>query len=186
MAQTWSDRQLGKPGAGGLATSSRKTASAGVEIAFGKGLVMTKGTAAVEGEVTLPTVNVGSNNTASTQFAGISGFSQDAGKFKTYQASDSQRDAAIHYNTVDPVAYVAGDVVSLIDRGPVIVKIDTTVKAGDHLYLLASGNFGIVTEADSGSKVAYRLDAVALSNGVATENISIELYSLHAVVVKHA
>jgi hypothetical protein len=181
MAQTWNDRQLGKPGAGGLANSSAKTASAGVEIVFGKGLVMTTGSSANEGEVTLPAVNVGSNNTASKQFAGIAGFSQDAGKFKAYGGDR----AAIHNNSVVGEAYIPGDVVKLVDRGPIIVKIDTTVRAGDHLYLLASGNFGVVTEASGGTKEAYKLDAVALSNGVATNNISIELYSLGATVVKH-
>lgn len=181
MAQKWTDHQLGKPGTAGIENSSVKTgfAPATLEspIPFGRGLVYSKAENS-ENEVVL----YGDETAGSTQFAGFAKYSQEATEFSKEHAGPTARYA------VYPVAYKAGDVVGLVDRGSVIVKIDAGeskgIKAGDRICVVKNGFVrsyqNITSPGSEGSNTGLLIDAVAESDGKANENISVQIYSLAA------
>lgn len=180
MAQKWTDHQLGKPGTGGIENFSARTGfvptTLETTIPFGRGLVYQKNPAVEDGVV------VYGDSTGGAQFAGFAKYSQEATVFSKEHAGPIAR------NAIYPVAYQKGDVVGLVDRGSVIVKIDagesSGIKAGDRICVVKNGFVraykNISSPGAEGSNSGLLIDAIAESDGAANENISIQIYSLAA------
>lgn len=181
MAQIWSDKHLGKRSNGGLDFSSMRTGFVPTDlvtnIPFGRGLVSKTGK---ENEVLL----VGSAG-GSTQFVGFSAFSQEATHYNNAATGPGVR------NAVYTDAYAAGDVVGLVDRGSVIVKVGagtSGIQAGDRICLLGTGTvdaYKNITVDAGGSKPGILIDAVAESDAVAGDCVGIQVYSLASTAFKY-
>lgn len=181
MAQKWSDKFLGQRSNGGLDYASMRTgfvpATLVTTIPFGRGLVSKTGK---EGEVLL----AGSSG-GTTQFVGFAAFSQEATHYANAGTGPGVK------NAVYPDAYNAGDVVGLVDRGSVIVKVGagtSGIQAGDRICLLATGvvdAYKNITVNNSGSKAGILIDAVAESDAVAGDCIGVQVYSLASTAFKY-
>lgn len=182
MAQKWSERHLGKPARGGIENMSKTTgfvpADLGTTIAFGRGLAPKTGK---EGEVLL----VGATG-AGKQFLGVSAYSEEATVFSKNHTGPTAK------NAVYPTAYQKGDVVGIVDRGSVIVKVDSSskgIQAGDQICVLKNGVFdaykNLTVSAVSGAKEGILINATAESDGKADECISIQLYGAGGTAFKY-
>lgn len=190
--QIWSDDHLGKRSNAGIENESMRTAFCGCAdnetIPFGLGVVQKAAPGNKADNENLVVVAGTPSNIVTgvaQQFQGFAAFSQEATVF-----TDTHTGPGVNYS-VYTKAYKPGDVVGLIDRGSVIVKIAESskgIQAGDKLCVLDGGQIESlknITPVEGGTDTAIIIDAIAESNGLAGQNIGIQLYSIIAYEIKY-
>lgn len=190
MSQLWSREHAGKRGNSGIENESMRTAFVEPEsseiIIFGQAVVQDlSGKKDTDDCVTVANQVANNAKNEGQQFQGFAAFSQEA------SIMDNTHTGPTSKNAQYVVGYSAGDVVGVVDRGSVIVRIAAGTKgiqAGDALCVVQDGRIDAVkniTPSAGGSNFALVIDAIAESNGVAGDYVSIQLYSLKSKVIKY-